>query len=158
MSIWQFQLILARRLLQWSMASALLGAFMMVGRSFWRGVGSQFIGWAGIDAAIAYVGARIARQRLAAPQNPDNPQDIWEARNLRALLLFNAALDLLYVRGGLWLALRRRSRFFTRGMGIGIGIQGAFLFLFDLAHAALVPLPGSVAKTEPEPLEIIENR
>jgi hypothetical protein len=140
MSIWQFQLILVRRLLQWSMVSTALGALMLVGHPFWRGVGSQFIGWAGVDAAIAYVGARLAHQRLAAPESAGNEnQRTKEAHNLRALLLLNAALDLLYVRGGLWLALRGQSRLFTRGMGIGIVIQGAFLFLFDLAHALLVP-------------------
>lgn len=139
MNIWQYQTLLGRRLLQWSLISTTLGAFLMLGHPFWRGVGTQFVGWALIDGLIAYIGGERARQQAAGESASDPARLTQERRNLRVLLWLNAALDLLYVRGGLWLALRRRSSIFTRGMGAGIVIQGAFLFLFDFIHALQVP-------------------
>lgn len=157
MSIWEFQQALSRRLLQWSVASAALGVVMVLGRSFWRGVGSQFIGWAAVDAAIAWFGLESAQKRMSAATANAPGTLAREARNLRALLLVNTALDALYIRGGLWLALRRKSGLFTRGMGIGILIQGAFLFAFDLVHATRIPSeanepqPESRSEFRPEP-------
>src|SRR5690606_4619379 len=139
MNIWQYQLLLMRRLLQWSLLSTTLGAVLMLGHKFWQGVGAQFIGWALIDGLIAYFGGKRARQAALADTASDSVRHASESRNLRALLWFNAALDLLYVRGGIWLALRRRSSIFTRGMGVGIIMQGGFLFLFDLIHGVTVP-------------------
>lgn len=148
MTIWRFQTQLSERLLEWSMTSAALGVVMMLGRSFWRGVGSQFLGWAGINALIAYFGAQSARKKMAAPNAADPETLDKEANNLRTILLVNTALDVLYVRGGLWMAVRRRSSFFTRGMGIGIMIQGAFLFVFDLVHSLEVPSRNESASTK----------
>jgi hypothetical protein len=139
MNIWQYQLLLMRRLLQWSLFSTTLGAFLMLGHKFWQGVGAQFMGWALIDGLIAYFGSERARKAAFADTASDPERLRAERRNLRILLWFNAALDLLYVRGGLWLALRRRSSIFTRGMGLGIIVQGSFLFLFDLIHGVTVP-------------------
>jgi hypothetical protein len=139
MNIWQYQTLLGRRLLQWSLSSLALGAFLMLGHPFWRGVGAQFVGWAMFDGLIAYVGGERARTHATAESAADPERVRQERRNLRALLWLNAALDLLYVRGGLWLALRRQSSIFTRGMGVGIVIQGGFLFLFDFIHALQVP-------------------
>ena len=138
MNIQQYQVLLMRRLLQWSLFSIAFGSILLPGHRFWRGVGAQFIGWALIDGLIAYVGGEQARQAARRDVADDPGQAAVERRNLRALLWFNAALDLLYMRGGLWLALRRRSSLFTRGMGVGIIIQGGFLFFFDLIHGVRV--------------------
>jgi len=57
------------------------------------------------------------------------------------LLWINTALDVLYVAGGLILALAFGSRGMDwQGHGWGIVVQGAFLFLFDLIHAQSVPV------------------
>ena len=139
MNIWHFQTLFTRRLLQWSLMSSALGLFLLLGHPFWRGVGAQFVGWGIIDGLIAAIGGERVRRVLEDERANDPERLARERRSLRALLWLNAALDLLYVRGGIWLALRRRSSIFTRGMGVGIVIQGGFLFLFDFIHAAQVP-------------------
>ena len=67
------------------------------------------------------------------------------ARNLRRLLWFNAALDVGYMAGGVWLARSKgRDDANWRGQGWGIVVQGAFLFVFDLVHARRTPRPAPV--------------
>ena len=62
-----------------------------------------------------------------------------EARNLRRLLRINAVLDIGYMAGGLALLLRPGSSERARGVGLGILLQGAFLFLFDTILSFRVP-------------------
>jgi hypothetical protein len=138
MSFWEFSSALTRRLMQWSMVSAALGLLMSTRGGFWSGVGSQFIGWAAVNLGITFFGTQGTnrrRQRLgdAALQPAVNAR---EARGLRRLLLINAGLDVLYMVGGLVLMRRDGER--TRGAGLGIVLQGAFLFGFDLYHAAAI--------------------
>ncbi|MBN1812420.1 MAG: hypothetical protein JXA14_11325 [Anaerolineae bacterium] len=65
-----------------------------------------------------------------------------EARNLRRILLINTGLDVLYVTGGVILALTLGGDSpFWCGNGWGIVVQGGFLFFFDLLHALGVPAP-----------------
>ncbi|MBN1978402.1 MAG: hypothetical protein JW918_13475 [Anaerolineae bacterium] len=67
-----------------------------------------------------------------------------EARNLRRILLINTGLDVLYVAGGVALALTLGAdNPFWRGNGWSIVVQGGFLFCFDLLHALGVPGPES---------------
>ncbi|PJF27320.1 MAG: hypothetical protein CUN53_04525 [Phototrophicales bacterium] len=61
-----------------------------------------------------------------------------QARSLRRLLWINAGLDVLYMIGGLWYALRAKAPR-GRGMGIGVIFQGLFLFIFDVLQAREVP-------------------
>jgi hypothetical protein len=62
------------------------------------------------------------------------------ARRLSRLLWFNALLDVGYMAGGAWLVRTKgRTDPAWRGHGWGIVVQGAFLFVFDLAHALRVP-------------------
>ncbi|MEN2982342.1 MAG: hypothetical protein ABDH20_07275 [Thermus sp.] len=42
-------------------------------------------------------------------------------------------MDLLYIAGGIWLATRPDPR--LQGAGWAVGLQGAFLLVFDLYHA-----------------------
>lgn len=135
MTIWDYQRLISRRLIQWALFSFGVGALLSGGRRFWRGVGVQFVGWALVNLGIAWFGLRASENRRAALPDPLAPAVVErEAHNLRRLLWINSALDLLYISGGRWL-IRRGSR----GTGVGIILQGAFLFVFDLLHAADVP-------------------
>jgi hypothetical protein len=140
MRIWDFQSILSRRLLMWSGISSVLGVIMFVGGKFWRGVGSQFVGWAAVNAAIA-IGGRIATEkRRSGLENPDQPKVlIKEGNNLQRLLWINAGLDVFYMLGGAWMLSRNPEKPAQRGAGLGIIIQGAFLFIFDIIHALRTP-------------------
>ena len=56
--------------------------------------------------------------------------------NLAILLWVNTVLDVFYTISGLRLIRSRgASNPFWRGQGVGITVQGGFLFLFDLVHA-----------------------
>jgi hypothetical protein len=137
MNIWEFSEVLAQRLVTWSAISMTLGGVMSSSKSrYLRGVGSQFIGWAIINVAIAYFGSKTTKQRRETLRDADTPErHIQEAGNLRTLLWVNALLDVLYIVAGRNLASRRKSGAWLRGVGMGIMLQGAFLFVFDLLHA-----------------------
>ena len=139
MTIYHFQAQLSRRLLNWAMVSAVSGVAMALGGAFWRGVGSQHVGWAAVNAAIAVFGGMQADRKLndAAAQAPTTR--LREANQLRALLWINAGLDVLYMLGG-WLWMRRAKSAFGRGGGLGVIVQGAFLCAFDIVHALRVPV------------------
>lgn len=64
---------------------------------------------------------------------------VGELDDLRRLLWVNAGLDVLYVSTGI--VLLTRSSVALRGAGLAVLIQGAFLLLFDAAHAWLL-IPG----------------
>jgi hypothetical protein len=123
-----------------------------LGSPFWRGFGAQAVGWGLVDAAIALLGRWVSQRRRAAltdsggdPLSPDVLER--QARNLRRLLWVNTGLDVLYVAGGLALAMAgircsgpslagmRAMAVSWRGHGWGIVAQGGFLFFFDLIHA-----------------------
>jgi hypothetical protein len=100
-------------------------------------LGHQFAGWGLIDGLIGWFGLRGARQALPGTASPAEEQVGQERRalNLERVLAINTALDLFYLAGGLNL-LRRRGRQdpYWRGAGLGILVQAAFLFGFDLYH------------------------
>lgn len=130
--IWQFQQALTRRLAFWAAGSILLGLGMLLFRDpFWNGMAFQFIAWGGMT------GARKRRAKLIEEQAAAGiPQ---ETRNLRRILWVNTGLDALYVLGGMLLALFQRSEALWLGAGLGIVIQGGFLFFFDWLHARQLP-------------------
>lgn len=138
--IQDFQRTLANRLLLWAGLNVVAGLGLLGSPDpFWRGLGVQALAWGAINAAIALIGRRAARQGRqrggAGSQGEERA-----ARSLRRLLWINTGLDVLYVAGGLALALvRGPGSAFLLGTGWGIVIQGAFLFLFDLVHALGVP-------------------
>lgn len=146
--IWQASEEISRRLLGWNMLNLVGGALasLLAGKNYrLRGVAGQAVGWGMINAAIAILGRKATRQRALKPDARRPERLRKEARNLRVLLWVNAGLDVLYMIGGL--ALARRAKGDTpkaemqRGTGLGIVMQGAFLFIFDLIHAFRVPDP-----------------
>lgn len=136
--IWQFQQALTRRLALWAAGSILLGLGMLLFRTpFWNGMAFQFIGWGLVDLLIAWGGASGTRKRRAKLTEEQAAAAIpQETRNLRRILWINTALDVLYMLGGgLVAALPGASNPLWMGTGIGIFLQGAFLFFFDWSHA-----------------------
>jgi hypothetical protein len=127
-SLTTFTQTIARRLLLWGALSTIGGVLLQFSRKpFWIGVGQQAIGWGLIDALIALFAGRSTSRSFSG-------------QTLRRILLFNAALDVLYVLGGFIFA---RTKGATneklRGQGWGIVLQGLFLFKFDLIHGLFVP-------------------
>ena len=141
MNIWRYQQTVSRRLLWWGSLSVAAGAALLLGHELLQGVGIQAIAWGGIDALIALAGRLLMRRRQAKLPAPLALDALArEARNLRRLLWINTGLDVLYVTGGVILALTLGSDHpFWRGTGWGIVAQGGFLFIFDLGHALGLP-------------------
>ena len=140
-AIWSFNRRLTHRLAAWSLLSIAAGAALLRGgRPFQRALGTQNIVWGIIDGAIALGGQQAAENKQASATPTD---DGAHARQLRRVLWLNAGLDLLYIVGGLRLFSSRPAlpshRLDRKGHGIGIMVQGAFLLIFDLAHALRVP-------------------
>jgi hypothetical protein len=139
MDIWNFQKLLTGRLLSWAGMSVTAGTALYSQKDpFSKGIGVQFISWGVINAAIALFGYMSANRSLTSLPDP-NAEDVQtgEKGKLSRILWFNTGLDVLYIIGGVLLfAKGRKSNHQMRGHGIGIVIQGAFLFFFDLIHAA----------------------
>ncbi|MEV8274417.1 hypothetical protein [Microbacterium sp. NPDC077184] len=117
---------LVRRLTRWGAASVLVGGVLAVSPRT-RAFGLQTLMWGAIDLGIAvFTGKRSSLPKKSA---------------LRRILLVNTALDVGYVATGAHLAVRtptfggRLSAADARGHGLAIIIQGAALFVFDLAAA-----------------------
>ena len=139
--IWAFQEKLTRRLSWGAGISILLGLGMFLFQtSFWNGIAFQFLGWALIDLLIALAGGSAARKRKSrlGPEGSAAAAP-GEARSLGRILWINTALDVVYMLGGVLLAvLPGSSNPLWLGTGIGILLQGAFLFFFDWFHAVQV--------------------
>ncbi len=148
-NIWQFNEMLSRRLLAWNILNIATGLVLTCRAGFWRGFGSQSIGWGFFNVGIAIIGRTVTRRRVAALDDPYATDVIVkEARNLRRILWINTGLDVLYMLGG-WQFARNQGRHneARRGAGWGIVLQGWLLFIFDLIHALLLA-PDQTAITE----------
>ena len=131
MEFWRFQRRLTSLLLGWAAASIGTGLVLWRGDDpLRRGVGEQYAGWGVINAIIALVARR------PPPQANMLVETAARKRALSRLLWVNKGLDVVYILGG-----RRvmRNRGATdarwRGRGLGIVLQGGFLFFFDLLNA-----------------------
>ncbi|MFN3391614.1 MAG: DUF6992 family protein [Meiothermus ruber] len=119
-------LAISTRLLAWSVPWTLVGSTVGLTsddpwqRSFWL---TNSV-WAAVNSGIALVGLL----------GPEPGKD-----SLRNLLYINAGLDLLYIAGGVVLALQPDPR--SQGAGWAIALQGAWLLLFDLFNALALESP-----------------
>jgi hypothetical protein len=114
---------LARRLgialIAWSIVSIIVGiVLLLVPSSLIQGIGLQALLWGVIDALIALVGV-LRNKEMSADK---------AARFLR----INVFLDVGYMVVGVLLMVFLWMDAFILGNGIGIIIQGAFLFVLDL--------------------------
>ena len=140
-NIWEFQTSLSRRLLLWSIISIFGGLILYIPRNrFANGMGIQFSAWGLIDAIIAIFGERAAKKRFAQLPDPQADEIVdRESQKLYKILLVNTGLDVGYILGGSAVTLTKgKTDSGWRGHGIGIIIQGAFLFIFDLVHMLLI--------------------
>src|SRR3569832_2109310 len=120
-TFFHFQERVLKILLAWGAGSVAVGAPALLSRNqALRHAGIQALAWGAIDAALAYLGRRGARAKIAAQAQVGATQ----ARRFRTILLVNAGLDVGYVAGGLALARTSRGRADRLGMGIGILVQG----------------------------------
>lgn len=139
--IWDRARQIALQLGAWASLSIAFGAVLIVtGGPFARAVGLQFAIWGAVDLAIALAGARDRRRKLAAGANRDPAASAAESRRLRRLLWINGGLDVLYVAVGAALLGFGRGPV-VDGHGAGVLVQGAFLLIFDVAHASTLPRP-----------------
>jgi hypothetical protein len=138
MNIWDFSTRLTRRLLSWSVLSVALSSLTFFSSNlFLRGLAIQFFAWGVIDAGIAIFGARASAKKQAQIQGAERLTiEQKEARWLERILWINTGLDILYILGGLWLMQTKGAEsLLWRGHGLGVVIQGGFLFIFDFYHA-----------------------
>ncbi|MBN1876637.1 MAG: hypothetical protein JXA33_20595 [Anaerolineae bacterium] len=144
LDIWQFTAQLSENLMRWAGFSISTGTIWVLKKDrAQRGLGGQFIGWGLINAGLAYFGMQGSQRKSATPDAHTPEAQAQERANLRRLLWINTGLDVIYVVTGFILTLTKgkhndlnKPGNFWRGTGWGIVIQGAFLFFFDLLHAA----------------------
>ena len=138
MSIWDFSTRLTRQLLIWSVLSVLASVpIILSANPFLRGLAVQFLAWGAIDSAIALFGALAsAKKRLKVQESERAENEAKESRWLERVLWINTGLDVFYILGGVWLMqVWGADSPLWRGHGVGIIIQGGFLFFFDFFHA-----------------------
>lgn len=132
MTLWRFQQRLTNMLLGWAAASVAAG--LVLGRgddALRRGAAEQFVGWGVVNAVLAVIGRRGARRQRSQPEAL-----AARRRTLSWLLWVNTALDVVYVLGGRRVMNGRGvDDRHWRGRGLGIVLQGGFLFFFDLLNA-----------------------
>lgn len=140
MDIWKFQRVVLQRLVIWAILSIGLGlAFLFPRHAYWNGMAIQFIAWAVINLGIAFFGRRSLEQRYAKLKKSERQaQAEAEGAKLVRTLWINTILDAFYIIGGrlVMIFLGKESPLW-QGMGLGIILQGSFLFFFDLIHARL---------------------
>lgn len=138
MNLWDFQTRLTRRLLIWSVLSVACATLTFFFASqLLRGLAVQFFAWGLIDAGIALFGAYASAKKRLKVQDPDPARgETQEIQWLTRVLWINTGLDVLYVIGGFWLLQTKGAEsLLWRGHGLGVMIQGGFLFFFDFYHA-----------------------
>jgi hypothetical protein len=140
-NLYHFQRSAMPVLLGWGLGSIIAGLLWMRSPSrFARGAGNQFVAWGLVDGVIAGLALAGARRKQAQWQTGQiTPlQHDREAGQFEKIVWANAALDVGYVLGGRWLSRRFPENPQRRGMGLGVMIQGAFLFFWDLFLALAV--------------------
>ena len=108
-------------------------------RPFWNGVAWQFVTWGAIDAIFAATGIIQAYRVTGKPPCPQAEADEFlAAEKLLRTLHFNQKLNWLWVGTGIallvWAAAAHSAA--LAGHGVGVIVQGGFLFVFDLIYAA----------------------
>jgi hypothetical protein len=86
---------------------------------------------------LGLAGSGLYSAITADPSSFDLAASISEQAKMEKLLLFNAGLDIGYMAAGLWMMERskniNKNPELWKGFGKSVIVQGAFLFVFDLA-------------------------
>jgi hypothetical protein len=124
----------------WGVGSVVKGGVIALigkrtGRRQWLTFGRQTAMWGAVDALIAGAGS-LSRSRRGELTDEEVE---FERVKLRTLLLLNAAADVVYIAGGAHIAVRAGSSGtsfrMTRGDGVAIIVQSAFLLALDATYA-----------------------
>ena len=139
--IWDYENLLARRLLLWAILCSAVGAGLLIfGAPFWKGLGLSALSWGVIDILLASTILEKVDSLLG--HRSDFITESMEAERLHKIQWRSNALDVLYTAAGAVLLHFLGEGFpFWKGFGWGVILQGAFLFAFDLYHALHVPDP-----------------
>jgi len=113
---------LGRRLLIWSISNLIIGGlfFFFSPISFLQGIGLQGILWGLIDAVIALFTLFKQSNQLI--------------EKISKVLRINIILDIGYQLVGILLLVFLWQNAFLAGNGLGVIIQGSFLFVLDLYY------------------------
>lgn len=124
----------------WAAANMAVGGY-----GWWRYEGEQKyfhqmnLAWNLVNAGIvAYALFDMGRQDISSWSD----EEMWQKhRRSENIYLINAGLDILYMAGGVWMlhaaSSNHKHRELLKGYGQSVIMQGAFLFLFDLAKFGL---------------------
>lgn len=125
----------------WTLGGWAAANFVVGGIGWARGSGSNMyfhqgnVLWNTVNAGIA--GVALYSLYKADPGSLGLFESIKEHYGLEKTLLFNAGLDVGYMAAGLYLRERAKTssknQDMLRGYGNALLLQGAFLFVFDLA-------------------------
>jgi carboxylesterase len=139
--IWDFENLLARRLILWAVLCVFIGAgLLLFGSPLRQGAGLTTLTWGVIDILLASTILEKTKTYLGRPSTFNT--EGAEAIHLNKILWRSNALDVLYVAAGTALLFFIDAEFpFWRGFGWGVIIQGVFLFAFDLYHVLRIPDP-----------------
>jgi hypothetical protein len=87
--------------------------------------------WGGINFAIAIPGYFNARRKMGTDLTV--PESLKDQQKIEKIFLVNGALDVVYIGAGFYLDSRgsNNSNPQLKGYGLSVGLQGAFLLLFD---------------------------
>jgi hypothetical protein len=112
---------LGKKLLLWSISSLIVGVLLyLLSEPLIQGIGLQAIFWGIIDAVIALF--TLFKQRDE------------QIEKMAKILRINIGLDIVYQVIGVLLLVFLWEDAFIAGNGIGVIIQGAFLFVLDLYY------------------------
>lgn len=142
MTIWDFYRQVTRLLIGWNVLNIIGGIAASRRKSLQtKGMASQAVGWGIINILIGIFGNLATEKRVEKMSNPYSPDIVTrETDNFKRILLINSALDVIYIFAGQRFAQTRGKRNpMMRGIGYGIILQGAMLFVFDIVNALLVP-------------------
>lgn len=118
----------------WALGNmALSGSLLAAGPSDNTAFHQMNLGWNAVNLALAGFGLYQAQQGAIAQDWTAVLEDQYQ---MEQILLFNAGLDLAYIAGGFWMrqkALTDKRPDRWRGFGNAVIMNGAFLFVFDLA-------------------------
>jgi len=127
----RFKKILSIRLLLWGLLSISISIIFLFFKSeIISGLKIQFLLWGIINSIIALFGIIKEDKKYNLTQEEYKK----ELKKIRNILKINTFLDVIYILIGLFLIILYKSNLFLIGHGIGVIIQGLFLFFFDLFH------------------------
>lgn len=120
----------------WAIGNIAIGSALMGSRSGEDRYFHQMnVAWNAVNLGIAALGYLSAAK--IDPTGLDLYHSMNEQHKLQKILLFNAGLDVGYMAGGLYLIERSKTAENKperlKGFGRSIILQGAFLFVFDVA-------------------------